>query len=201
MFSAAFDELVQAFRRLPSVGQKTAQRMALHLLTRDRAGAERLAESLTAALARIGHCRQCHILSETELCRVCTDDSRDATQLCVVESPTDWLAIEQSGVYHGRYFVLNGRLSPLDGLGPAEIGLPALMTHLAEHPVAELILALSATLEGEVTADFIQEQAAPFAPHITRLAQGVPIGGELEYLDSHTLNRAFAGRRDPLRSA
>lgn len=198
MFSAAFDDLVQALRRLPSVGQKTAQRMALHLLTRDRAGAEHMAEMLTTALARVGRCRQCHILSETELCRVCTDDARDAGQLCVVESPTDWLAIEQSGVYRGRYFVLGGRLSPLDGLGPAEIGLPALITRLAAEPVNELILALSATLEGEATADFIEEQAAAFTPRITRLAQGVPIGGELEYLDPHTLGRAFAGRRGPL---
>ncbi|WP_407275284.1 recombination mediator RecR [Halothiobacillus sp. DCM-1] len=195
MFSAAFDDLVQALRRLPSVGQKTAQRMALHLLTRDRAGAERIVSTLATALTRIGHCRQCHILSETELCPVCTDSQRDAGQLCVVESPTDWLAIEQSGVYRGRYFVLNGRLSPLDGLGPEEIGLPALLAHLAEQPVEELILALSATLEGEATADFIEEQAAAFTPQITRLAQGVPIGGELEYLDPHTLNRAFAGRR------
>ena len=195
MFSPAFDELVQALRRLPSVGQKTAQRMALHLLTRDRPAAERMAEQLTAALSRIGHCRQCRILSETELCRVCADETRDAGQLCVVESPTDWLAIEQSGVYHGRYFVLSGRLSPLDGLGPEEIGLPNLLRHVAQQPVQELILALSATLEGEATADFIQEQAAAFVPRISRLAQGVPIGGELEYLDPHTLNRAFTGRR------
>ena len=195
MFSPAFDELVQALRRLPSVGQKTAQRMALHLLTRDRPAAERIAEQLTAALSRIGYCRQCRILSETELCRICADDTRDAGQLCVVESPTDWLAIEQSGVYHGRYFVLSGRLSPLDGLGPEEIGLPNLLQHVAQQPVQELILALSATLEGEATADFIQEQAAAFVPRISRLAQGVPIGGELEYLDPHTLNRAFTGRR------
>lgn len=195
MFSPAFDELVQSLRRLPSVGQKTAQRMALHLLTRDRPAAQRIAEQLTRALHEIGHCRQCRILSETELCRVCADDTRDVGQLCVVESPTDWLAIEQSGVYHGRYFVLSGRLSPLDGLGPEEIGLPDLLQHVAQQPVQELILALSATLEGEATADFIQEQAAVFVPRISRLAQGVPIGGELEYLDPHTLNRAFVGRR------
>ena len=195
MFSPAFDDLVQALRRLPSVGQKTAQRMALHLLTRDRVAAQRMAEQLSHALREIGHCRQCRILSETELCRVCADDTRDAGQLCVVESPTDWLAIEQSGVYNGRYFVLSGRLSPLDGLGPEEIGLPDLLHHVAQQPVQELILALSATLEGEATADFIQEQAAAFVPRISRLAQGVPIGGELEYLDPHTLNRAFTGRR------
>ncbi|MHB1228930.1 MAG: recombination mediator RecR [Halothiobacillus sp.] len=195
MFSPKFTELVHALRCLPSVGQKSAQRMALHLLERDRLGAEILARVISQSLQVIGRCEQCRIFSETKKCSVCMDSTRNVTQLCIVESPTDWIAIEQSGAYQGLYFLLSGRLSPLDGVGPHEIGIDQLMARLEDSPVEEIIIATSATLEGEATTAYIMEMLKNKHYHITRLAQGIPMGGELEYLDAHTLSLALKSRR------
>lgn len=194
MFSPKFVALVQALRGLPSVGQKTAQRMALHLLEHDRFGAEKLAVAITAAIEGIGRCTSCRIFSETPLCPICADSQRDVSLLCIVESPTDWLAIEQSGAYQGRYFILSGHLSPLDGIGPEDIGVPELLKRLEDPAIAEIIMATSATIEGEATAGFIIDRLDPVRYKITRLAQGVPMGGELEYLDSQTLTLALKSR-------
>ena len=187
---------MEALRCLPGVGPKSAQRMALHLLERDREGGRRLARLLDAAMQRIGHCRRCRTLSETELCALCANPNRDDSQICVVETPTEMLAIEQAASYSGRYFVLGGRLSPLDGLGPKEIGLDKLQRLLAETPVKELILATNPTVEGEATAHYIGELAKARGVRVTRIAHGVPLGGELEYVDGGTLSHAFAGRHE-----
>lgn len=195
MFSPKFVALVQALRGLPSVGQKTAQRMALQLLEHDREGAAQLATAIVAALDGIGRCSSCRIFSETPVCPVCADQNRDSTQLCIVESPTDWMAIEQSGAYQGLYFILSGHLSPLDGIGPDDIGIPALMNRLANSPVEEIIMATSATIEGEATSGYIMDRVDPTRYKVTRLAQGVPMGGELEYLDAQTLSLALKSRR------
>ena len=179
---------MEALRCLPGVGPKSAQRMAFHLLERDREGGRELARVLEAAMLRIGHCQRCRTLSETELCAL--------SQLCVVETPSEMLAIEQAASYSGRYFVLGGRLSPLDGLGPREIGLDQLAGLLSEGLVEELILATNPTVEGEATAHYIGELAKAQGIRVTRIAHGVPLGGELEYVDGGTLSHAFAGRRE-----
>lgn len=186
---------MDSLRCLPGVGPKTAQRMAFHLLERDREGGQRLVDALMAALAQIGRCQACRTLSETELCPLCADQSRDANVLCVVENPADVLAIEQSTDFHGRYFVLLGQLSPLDGIGPEELGLGQLGGELALGVIHEIILATSATVEGEATAHYIAELARERGVGVSRIAHGVPVGGELDYVDSGTLARAFSGRR------
>jgi recombination protein RecR len=187
--------LVEALRCLPGVGPKSAQRMALHLMQRDRGPALRLAEVLREAAERIGHCRDCRTLTEHELCRICANPARQRDQLCVVETPADVLAIEQSSAYRGLYFVLLGRLSPLDGIGPEELGLDRLEARLDSGEVAEVILATNPTVEGEVTAHYISELAASRGVKTTRIAHGIPLGGELDHVDSGTLQHAFEGRR------
>ncbi len=188
-------QLIDALRCLPGVGPKSAQRMAFHVLERDRPGGRRLAALLADAIERIGHCRRCRTLTEHELCTLCASTRRDDRLLCVVETPVDVLVIEQATDYRGRYFVLGGRLSPLDGIGPKEIGLDQLQARLDEGAIGELILATNPTIEGEATAHYIGELAQARGIRTTRIAHGVPLGGELEYVDGGTLAHAFAGRR------
>ena len=183
-------------RRLPGVGPKSAQRMAFHLLARDRDGAQRIAEAIRIALERVGHCQRCNDFSETDLCPVCASPRRDHALLCVVESPADLASIEQSGAFGGLYFVLMGRLSPLDGIGPDELGLHRLEALFDEGQIKEVILATNLTVEGEATAHYIGELARARQIRATRIAYGVPVGGELEYTDRGTLARALSGRRD-----
>jgi recombination protein RecR len=194
--SPLLNELIEALRCLPGVGAKTAQRMAFHLLERDRPGARRLAEKLAAAAERIGNCSRCRTLSEQTVCSVCANPARDAQLLCVVETPVDQLAIEQATGFRGRYFVLLGRLSPLDGLGPKELGLEQLAARLAEGEVRELIVATNPTVEGEATAHVLSQLARQAGVRATRLAHGVPLGGELEFIDRGTLAHAFGGRQN-----
>jgi len=188
--------LMEALRTLPGVGPKSAQRMAYHLLERDREGARNLAGALTAAVDRVGHCQRCRTLSETELCALCADPGRERSLLCVVESPADVEAMEQYTDYRGLYFVLGGHLSPLDGIGPEAIGLDRLEALLDEGEVAEVVLATNPTVEGEATAHYIGELVRPRGITITRIAYGVPLGGELEYVNGDTLSHAFSGRRE-----
>ncbi len=188
-------QLAEALRCLPGVGPKSAQRMTYHLLERDRDGARRLAQALLSAVERVGHCSACRTLSESELCPLCASKSRDRTLLCVVESPADVHAIEQSAGYRGVYFVLMGHLSPLDGIGPDELGLAQLEARLDQGEVHEIILATNPTVEGEATAHYIGELVRARGIKATRIAHGVPLGGELEYIDGGTLSHAFAGRR------
>lgn len=187
--------LIDALRCLPGVGPKSAQRMAFHLLEKDRAGAAALADSLQAASSSIGRCQRCRMFAEAELCPVCASHSRDRALLCVVESPADVAAIEQSGSYRGCYFVLMGHLSPLDGIGPDELGFDQLETLLATQEVKEAILATNATVEGDATAHVIAEIAGRHGVRSSRIAHGVPVGGELEYVDGGTLAHALAGRQ------
>ncbi|HEB58113.1 MAG TPA: recombination protein RecR [Gammaproteobacteria bacterium] len=194
--SPLIGQLIEALRCLPGVGPRSAQRMAYHLLERDRHGARQLAESLVQAAEQIGHCEQCRTLTEKEVCDLCTSPRRDRAQLCVVETPTDVEAVEQATAFNGIYFVLMGHLSPLDGIGPDDIGLDRLAQRLREGEIRELILATNPTVEGEATAHYIAEMAAPLEIKVTRIAHGVPIGGELEYVDTSTLSHAFEGRRD-----
>ena len=193
-FSPLIRQLIDALRILPGVGQKTAQRMALHLLERDRSGGLRLAQTLTQALERVGHCRQCGTLSEDELCPQCADPRRDDALLCVVQGPMDVFAIEQTG-YRGRYFVLKGHLSPLDGLGPEAIGIPDLLMRIEQGAFEEVIIATNPTVEGEATAHYIAQMLAPRGVTVSRIAHGVPLGGELELVDGGTLSHALAGRK------
>jgi len=190
--------LIEALRCLPGVGPKSAQRMALYLLERDRDGAQRLVESLQLALDKIGHCRSCRTLSETETCAICADPRRDRSVLCVLETPADVFAIEQATGFRGQYFVLMGHLSPLDGIGPEELGLDLLAQRLAQGEVREVIMATNPTVEGEATAHYIADLAREYGLRVTRIAHGVPLGGELEYIDSGTLSHAFTGRRELL---
>ncbi len=188
--------LMEALRVLPGVGPKSAQRMAYHLLERERDSARRLAEALLEAVERVGHCAQCHTLSEREVCPICASERRDRGQLCVVESPADVLAVEATGSYRGLYYVLMGHLSPLDGVGPQELGLDQLEARLDSGEVSEIIVATNPTVEGEATAHYIGELARERGVRATRIAHGVPVGGELEYIDGGTLMHAFAGRRE-----
>jgi recombination protein RecR len=189
-------ELIDSLRCLPGVGPKSAQRMAFHILQRDRAAGARLAAVLAEAVQSIGHCRRCRTLTEDELCDLCRNPHRDDTLLCVVENPSDILAIEQAANYRGRYFVLGGRLSPLDGVGPEELGLEQLRERLREDPPPdEVILATTTTVEGEATAHYVSELAAERGIPSSRIAHGVPLGGELEFVDGGTLAHAFAGRQ------
>ncbi len=192
--SALLEQLIEALRVLPGVGRKSAQRMAYHLLERDRGGGERLAVALHAAMQKVGHCTRCRDFSEITICAVCASGSRDAALLCVVETPADRLAIEQATGFRGLYFVLQGRLSPLDGIGPRELGLDHLAARLGEGEVRELIVATNPTVEGEATAHYLAELARRQGVQATRLAHGVPLGGELEYVDRGTLSHAFGSR-------
>ena len=194
MFSQRFEQLVQALRVLPSVGPKSAQRMALHLVMKNRQGAVGLADALSEAANYIHACQICHSLTENDICDICASSTRDGTLICVVESPADVLAIEQSGSFGGKYHVLGGHLSPLDGIGPEEIGIPAFIERLKDHHIKEVILATNATVEGQATAHYLLEACKHFPVQMTRIAQGVPQGGELEYVDSHTLSQAFHNR-------
>ena len=187
--------LIEALRCLPGVGGKSAQRMAFHLLERDRERGLKLADALREAMQRIGHCGRCRNFSEESLCVICAGSSRDRHLLCVVESPVDLVAIEQATGYRGQYFVLHGRLSPLDGLGPEELGLPQLTARLGEGEVEELIIATNPTVEGEATAHYLAQLAHAGGIKPTRLAHGVPLGGELEFVDRGTLAHAFGGRQ------
>ncbi|WP_298146406.1 recombination mediator RecR [uncultured Acinetobacter sp.] len=194
MFSARFDQLVQALRVLPSVGPKSAQRMALHLMLKNREGAYALAHALTEASNSLHACQVCHSLTEADICDICNAVDRDAEVLCVVESPADVMAIEQSGSFRGKYHVLGGHLSPLDGIGPEEIGIPYLLQRLSQGGIKEVILATNATVEGQATAHYLLEASKHLPLTMTRIAQGVPQGGELEYVDSHTLSQAVHNR-------
>lgn len=197
--SLLLQQLIDALKCLPGVGPKSAQRMAFHLLERDRQGATKLAQTLVSAVDNIGHCKVCRTLSETDVCDICDSSSRDDSLLCVVETPVDVLAIESISDFRGKYFVLMGRLSPLDGIGPAELGLDKLEQRFAEGALQELILATNPTVEGETTAHYISEMAKAHNIIATRIAHGVPLGGELEFIDAGTLAHAFSGRL-PIRS-
>jgi recombination protein RecR len=191
----ALEGLIEALRRLPGVGQKSAQRMAFHLLQHDREGAQRIARALTAAVNDIRHCERCHTFTEAAICRTCLDDTREQRLLCVVETPADQAAMERTGSYRGLYFVLMGRLSPLDGIGVHDIGLQQLVARAADGSVDEVIVATSFTAEGEATAHVIAEALKSRGVKVTRLARGVPIGSELEYLDLGTIAHALVDRR------
>lgn len=193
--TSLLNQLVDALRCLPGVGPKSAQRMAFHLLERDREGGRHLARVMAEAMEGISHCQRCRTLSERTLCALCSNPQRDSSQLCIIEQPSAMVALEQATGYRGLYFVLGGRLSPLDGIGPHELGLDALEQRLAEGQVQELILAVSPTVEGNATTQYIAGIAAEFGVRTTRIAQGVPLGGELEYVDGGTLAHAFAGRQ------
>lgn len=192
-----FDELLEALRCLPGVGKRSAQRMALHLLERDRDGGRRLANALDEAMQSIRRCESCRNFTVEPQCKICRNTHRDASVICVVESPADVLAIESATGFQGRYFVLLGRLSPLDGIGPEQLGLSELAKRLSSEPIAEMIIATNTTVEGEATAFYLREMAARENVRVTRLAQGVPLGGELEHTDRSTLAHAF-GSRQPM---
>ncbi|MFY0641480.1 MAG: recombination protein RecR [Bermanella sp.] len=192
--SPLINELVQALTILPGVGPKSAQRLALYLLEKDKAGAASLVATLSEALDKVGHCQQCRNLTETEFCPVCDDAKRNDDQLCVVETPAEVLAIEQTG-FKGRYFVLFGRLSPIEGIGPDALGLDKLKSWVLDKNVQEIILATNPTVEGEATAQYIQQMFAGKSIEVSRIAHGVPLGGELEYVDGGTLAHALAGRK------
>ncbi|MEO6185105.1 MAG: recombination mediator RecR [Steroidobacteraceae bacterium] len=191
----ALARLIDALHALPGVGPKTAQRLAFKLLQDERGAAQELSQAMDHALAAVGRCRRCRMLAEGELCPLCESVTRDDSLLCVVESPADVIAVENSGAYRGRYFVLMGHLSPLDGIGPAELGLHELEALLADGKVREVILATNSTVEGEATAHVVSEMARAQGLSATRIAQGVPFGGELEYVDGGTLAHALAGRQ------
>jgi len=194
-FSPSLQNLIEALRCLPGVGPKSAQRMTLHLLERDREGAAALADALQQAVARIDHCSRCRNFTELEICEICADPRRDATTICVVETPADVLAVEQSGSFRGVYFVLMGHLSPIDGIGPEEIGLDRFHRRVVDEGIREVILATNPTVEGEATAYYLIDMLQPEGVRVSRIAHGVPLGGELEYVDGSTLAHAFLGRR------
>lgn len=189
-----FDELLDALRCLPGVGARSAQRMALQLLERDRDGGRRLATALSTAMRDIRRCQRCRNFTSQDLCRICASDRRSSTVLCVVENPGDVLAIEAATAFDGRYFVLLGRLSPLDGIGPEDLGLDLLAERLDEEGVEEIVIATNTTVEGEATAQYLREMAVARGIRTSRLAQGVPLGGELEHTDRSTLAHAFSSR-------
>ena len=194
-FSPLIDQLVDALRCLPSVGPKSAQRMAFQLLERNREGGLHLAEALQQAMEQVGRCDCCRTFTEQGRCSICEDTKRDRSLICVVETPADVLAFEQSGSYRGLYFVLMGHLSPIDGIGPAEIGVSDLLENIRHGEVEEVILATNPTVEGEATAYYITEQVKALGVKVSRIAHGVPLGGELEYVDVGTLAHALSGRR------
>ena len=191
----SLDTLIQSLRRLPGVGVRSAQRMAFHLLQHDRAGAQLLARSLQDAVANVRHCGLCHTFTEGEVCTTCLDERRDVTKLCVVETPADQAALERTAAFKGRYFVLMGRLSPLDGIGPRDIGVAKLIERASDGVVQEVILATNFTAEGEATAHVIGQALKSRGLTVTRLARGVPAGSELEYVDLGTIAHALVDRR------
>ena len=196
MTAPLLDQLVEALRCLPGVGQKSAQRMAYHLLERNREGGVRLSGALAEAMEKVGHCRSCRDFSESELCATCASGARERSLLCAVENPADRLAIEQATGYRGLYYVLQGRLSPLDGIGPNELGLDRLGQRLAEGEITEMIIATNPTVEGEATAHYLGQLARRHKVRPSRLTHGVPLGGELEYVDRGTLSHAFGSRSE-----
>ena len=193
--SALITQLIESFKYLPGVGNKSAQRMAYYLLEKNRNGALELANALQQAVEKVGYCQSCRLLTEQELCEVCSDPRRDENILCVVETPADVYAIEQSNSFQGKYFVLMGHLSPLDGVGPEQLGLSLLFDKIKNGPFNEIILATNTTVEGEATAHYILEQLQPYDVKVSRIAHGVPLGGELEYVDGSTLSHALSGRK------
>jgi recombination protein RecR len=195
VYGNLIDQLIDALRVLPGVGNKSAQRMALHLLERDRGGATRLAEALVESVDKVGRCCQCRTLTEHEVCAICRNERRLPDQICVVENPADLYAIEQAGSFRGKYFVLLGHLSPIDGIGPEQLGIDQLLERLKTGTVGELILATNLTVEGEATAHFIADKAKALGVEVSRIAYGVPMGGELEYVDGGTLNMALQSRK------
>lgn len=196
MFSPLVEQLIRALRALPSVGPKSAQRMALHLLERDRQGAMALSQALAQASQQVGRCEKCRTFTEQTLCNLCDNQKRNQRQICVVESAADVFALEQAAIFSGVYFVLHGRLSPLDGLGPKEIGMDTFAQRLQNDTIEEVIVATNPTLEGEATAHYLTELCKSHAVKISRIAHGVPIGGELEYIDGGTLAHALSSRRE-----
>ncbi len=195
MAERSLDGLIDALRRLPGVGQKSAQRMAYHLLQHDRDGARRLAQALFSAVDGVRHCARCHTFTEAEVCATCADPQRDSGKLLVVETPADQAAVERSGSYRGLYFVLMGRLSPLDGIGVADIGVHPLLERCADAALKEVIMATGFTAEGEATAHVLAQQLKARGLQVTRLARGVPVGSDLEYVDLSTLAHALSDRR------
>jgi len=196
-FSPLVQELIDSLKCLPGVGAKSAQRMAFHLLERNRHGGSKLSKSLAKAMENIGHCQQCRNFTEEELCEICQSPKREIVQqLCIVESPADVIAIEQTGEFQGLYFVLMGHLSPIDGIGPDDLGLDILEKQLSTTKFNEVILATNPTVEGEATAHFIAELAKQYQVNVSRIAHGVPVGGELEYVDGNTLSHALSGRNN-----
>jgi recombination protein RecR len=193
-YSPLVTRLVEALRCLPGVGPKSAQRMAFYLLERDREGARDLSGAIALAVEQVGHCQSCRMLTEEALCWICKAPARDAGTLCVVETPADVMAVEQSAGYSGLYFVLMGHLSPLDGIGPDQLGIDLLEKRLADGSIKEVILATNPTVEGDATAHYISDLARQHGLRSTRIAHGVPVGGELEFVDGGTLSHAFAGR-------
>ena len=194
-FSPLLVQLIDALRCMPGVGRKSAQRIAFHILERDRGGAQELSRALAEAAQNIGHCKRCRMLTEAELCNICSAGGRDDSTVCVVESPADVMALEDATGYRGLYFVLMGHLSPLDGIGPGELGIELLEARLESDPVKELIIATNPTVEGDATAHLLADIAAKHKVSPSRIAHGVPLGGELEYVDGGTLSHAFFGRR------
>lgn len=195
MYGKLIDQLIDALRCLPGVGAKSAQRMALQLLERDKAGASRLSEVIAEAVEKVGRCQECRTLTEHNLCDICSNKARLSSQVCVVENPADLYAIESAGGYRGKYFVLLGHLSPIDGVGPEKLGIDDLINRLKTQEVSELILATNLTVEGEATAHFIADKAKAIGVTVSRIAYGVPMGGELEYVDGGTLNMALQSRK------
>ena len=193
-FSPLVDELVTALRCLPGVGPKSAQRMALQILQRNRAGGSRLANSLTRAIEGVGNCRACRLLTDVDVCPICASAKRDRSILCVVEHPADVAAIEQSGSYRGLYFVLMGHLSPLDGIGPEQIGVDLLVQRVRDEHIGEVILATNPTVEGEATGVYLTKLLKPLGINVTKIAHGIPVGGVLEYIDRQTIGRAIENR-------
>ena len=194
--SSAIEALRDTLKALPGVGPKNAQRMAFHLMERNREGAKAIADALNNALDRVTSCQRCNTFCESEICDICNSDKRDKTLLCVVETPADLEAIEQIGAYQGLYFVLMGKLSPLEGIGPDKLGFKRLGELVATNDIKEVVIATNITPEGETTADYTQQLLAPYDIRVTRLARGVPVGGELEYMDQRTLAAAIKDRRD-----
>ncbi len=194
MSGVLLDDLIEALRCLPGVGPKSAQRMAFHLLQRDRRGGHTLSAVLSQAMDRVGHCERCRMYTEGALCRVCDSSRRDGSQICVVETPADRSSIESATGYQGQYFLLLGHLSPLDGVGPDDLGMPILEQRLTTESIEEMIVATNPTIEGEATAHYLSRLATRHGIRATRIAHGVPVGGELEYIDRNTLAHAFNGR-------
>jgi len=195
IYSPLIDELISALRCLPGVGAKSSQRLAVHLLEHNRKGGLRLSRALQEALDKVGNCSECRMLTEQTKCSICSSSKRNREILCIVETPADMLAIDQAGGYNGLFFILMGHLSPIDGINPENLGIDKLIDRLQHENIKELILATNATVEGEATAYYIMEKAKPFHVALSRIAHGVPLGGELEYVDGGTLSQAMSGRK------